>query len=178
MVYTGDGKGKTTAAMGLVMRAWTQGIPVGVYQFIKAAKWPTGERFAGQALATVHTEKKQGGPIEWHNFGAGRTSKRATREIDQSELARQGWSRVRQDLAAQAHGLYVLDEFCHVLARGWIDVDEVIEVLSNRPGTQHVVITGRNAPDKLIEFADLVSEVVNIKHPIDLGIKGQPGVEW
>lgn len=169
IVHTGDGKGKSTAAFGMGLRGWAQGWSIGVFQFIKGATWPIGERAAYQRL---------GGQIEWVSLGQGRTGTRAGAAVDNAELAREGWQQVRQRLAEQTHDLLILDEFCHVLAKGWVDTQEVIEALTNRPGCQHVVITGRNAPAELLAIADLVSEVQKVKHPFDQGFKGQPGVEW
>ena len=178
IVYTGHGKGKSTAAFGLGLRGWAQGWSIGVYQFIKAAKWPVGERRAYRALDEWHRRTGLGGPIEWQALGAGRTATRAGQRADQRELAVAGWAQVRADLAAGRYDLYLLDELNHVLARGWLDLAEVVETLRRRPGDQHVVVTGRNAPAELIAIADLVSEVVKVRHPFDRGVKGQPGIEW
>ncbi len=97
---------------------------------------------------------------------------------DNEAKAREGWEQVKRDLAAETYRLYVLDEFAYPLHWGWIDTAEVIEVLRNRPGNQHVVITGRNAPAELVDFADLVTEMTKVKHPMDAGQKGQRGIEW
>lgn len=178
IVHTGDGKGKSTAAFGLGLRAWSQGWSIGVFQFIKTSSWPTGERMAFQALDDVHQRIGQGGPVEWLNFGQGRTATRAGAKADQRLLAERGWQQIRERLLAETHDLLILDEFCHVLAKGWLDVDEVVDTLLNRPGHQHVVITGRHAPEQLIAAADLVTEMGKIKHPFDAGEKGQAGIEW
>ncbi len=174
IVHTGDGKGKTTAAFGMALRAWARGWNIGVYQFIKSTKWRSGEQRALETLGN----SGDGGQVTWSTMGQGWTWLRANADLDQVELALAGWQRVRDLLARQAHDFYLLDEFNHVLARGWIDVDEVVEVLTNRPGTQHVVITGRGAPAALVEAADLVTEMVSVKHPFDLGQRGQAGIEW
>ncbi len=178
IVNTGDGKGKSTAAFGVGLRAWSQGWSVGVFQFIKTSSWPTGEKLAFQTLDGVHARTGQGGPVEWVNYGEGRTATRAGARADQRGLAERGWQQVRERLADQRHDVLILDEFCHVLAKGWLDVDEVVETLLNRPGHQHVVITGRNAPQKLIDAADLVTAMRKVKHPFDKGEKGQAGIEW
>lgn len=178
IVHTGDGKGKTTAALGMGLRAWAQGWSIGIHQFIKAPTWPIGERLAYQALATTYARTGQGGPIEWHSLGAGRTTTRAGATRDHAGLARAGWRLVAEQLTTEVHDLYILDEFCHALHKGWLDIDEVVEVLANRPGHQHVVITGRNAPAELLAIADLASDVRKLKHPFDQGIKGQAGIEW
>ncbi|MDJ0381301.1 cob(I)yrinic acid a,c-diamide adenosyltransferase [Streptomyces sp. G-G2] len=173
-VHTGPGKGKSTAAFGLALRAWNQGWPVGVFQFVKSAKWKVGEENALKALG----ETGKGGPVVWHKMGEGWSWVQRDAQLDNEQAAKEGWEQVKRDLAAGTHTLYVLDEFTYALHWGWIDVDEVIEVLRNRPGTQHVVITGRNAPEKLVEFADLVTEMTKVKHPMDTGQKGQRGIEW
>ncbi|GGT53008.1 cob(I)alamin adenolsyltransferase/cobinamide ATP-dependent adenolsyltransferase [Streptomyces kurssanovii] len=176
-VHTGIGKGKSTAAFGLALRAWNQGWPVGVFQFVKSAKWKVGEENALKVLGA----SGEGGTVAWHKMGEGWSwIQRAPAEGEQSneDKAREGWEQVKRDLAAETHKLYVLDEFAYPLHWGWIDTDEVIEVLSGRPGTQHVVITGRNAPQKLIDFADLVTDMSKVKHPMDAGQKGQRGIEW
>ena len=102
----------------------------------------------------------------------------AVKQIKASEAARDGWREIARCLASEEHDFYVLDEFTYPLDWGWIDVDEVVSVLSQRPGRQHVIITGRRAPAKLIDAADLVTEMVKVKHPMDAGRKGQKGIEW
>ncbi|MFF1697472.1 cob(I)yrinic acid a,c-diamide adenosyltransferase [Streptomyces sp. NPDC058257] len=177
MVHTGIGKGKSTAAFGLALRAWNQGWPIGVFQFVKSAKWKVGEENALKALGA----SDEGGPVDWHKMGEGWSwIQRAPAEGEPSheDKAREGWEQVKRDLAAQTYSLYVLDEFAYLLHWGWIDVDEVIEVLRDRPGHQHVIITGRNAPEALVEFADLVTDMSKVKHPMDAGQKGQRGIEW
>ena len=177
IVHTGQGKGKTTAAMGLALRGWAQGWNVSVLQFIKAGKWPVGERLAFTTLAAQHRLTGIGGEVEWVNLGAGRTALRPGQDADQETLAREGWELVCQRLDEGTHRLLVLDEFNHVLAKGWLDIDEVVERLSRR-GDVHVVCTGRGAPDKLIDAADLVTSFDKIKHPFDQGERGQAGIEW
>lgn len=178
LVFTGEGKGKSTAAFGMGLRAWAQGWSTGVFQFVKSAKWRTGEAAAYAALGEMHRTTGQGGPVEWHTMGAGWTWLRATQDADPAALARAGWERVAAQLAGGVHRLYILDEFSYPLARGWVDVDEVLEVLARRPSPQHVVITGRGVPPAVCEAADLVTEMTKIAHPFDRGAKGQPGIEW
>ncbi|MFF7212258.1 cob(I)yrinic acid a,c-diamide adenosyltransferase [Streptomyces sp. NPDC008238] len=173
MVHTGTGKGKSTAAFGLALRAWNQGWPVGVFQFVKSAKWKVGEERALRVLGA----SGEGGTVAWHKMGEGWSW--VQRDISESEdAAREGWEQVKRDLAAETYRLYVLDEFAYPLHWGWIDTAEVVSVLRDRPGTQHVVITGRNAPQPLLDFADLVTEMGKVKHPMDAGQKGQKGIEW
>jgi cob(I)alamin adenosyltransferase len=173
VVHTGPGKGKSTAAFGLALRAWNQGWPIAVYQFVKSAKWRVGEE---NALTTLGASGS-GGTVSWHKMGEGWSWIQRNTD-DHAERAAEGWAQIQRDLAAQAHRLYVLDEFTYPVKWGWVDVDEVISVLAGRPGSQHVVITGRDAHPKLLAFADLVTEMTKVKHPMDAGQKGQKGIEW
>ncbi|MFE9409130.1 cob(I)yrinic acid a,c-diamide adenosyltransferase [Streptomyces sp. NPDC006704] len=177
MVHTGVGKGKSTAAFGMALRAWNQGWPVGVFQFVKSAKWKVGEENALKVLGA----SGEGGVVDWHKMGEGWSwiqRETAEGEPTHEEKAREGWEQVKRDLAAETYKFYVLDEFAYLLHWGWVDVEEVVAVLRERPGTQHVVITGRNAPEQLVEFADLVTDMSKVKHPMDAGQKGQRGIEW
>jgi cob(I)alamin adenosyltransferase len=179
VVHTGEMKGKSTAAFGMAMRAWNQGWPVAVYQFVKSAKWKVGEESALTALGRLHEQTGEGGPVVWHKMGSGWSwSRRQGTETDHAADAAEGWAQIRRDLAAETHRFYVLDEFTYPITWGWVDVDEVVETLTKRPGNQHVVITGRNAHPALIEAADLVVEMTKVKHPMDAGQKGQRGIEW
>ena len=179
VVHTGAMKGKSTAAFGMAMRAWNQGWSIAVYQFVKSAKWKVGEESALTALGRLHEQTGEGGPVDWHKMGSGWSwSRRQGTEVDHAADAAEGWAQIRRDLAAEAHRFYVLDEFTYPMTWGWVDVDEVVETLVNRPGTQHVVITGRNAHPALVEAADLVVEMTKVKHPMDAGQKGQRGIEW
>ncbi|GAA1368324.1 cob(I)yrinic acid a,c-diamide adenosyltransferase [Streptomyces beijiangensis] len=173
VVHTGIGKGKSTAAFGLALRGWNQGWPIGVFQFVKSAKWKVGEERALRVLGA----SGEGGTVAWHKMGEGWSW--VQRDIESSEdAAKEGWEQVKRDLAAETYQLYVLDEFIYPMKWGWVDVDEVVAVLRERPGTQHVVITGRGAPEALVELADLVTDMSKVKHPMDAGQKGQRGIEW
>ncbi|AEH09736.1 MULTISPECIES: cob(I)yrinic acid a,c-diamide adenosyltransferase [Protofrankia] len=176
IVHTGDGKGKSTAAFGLALRGWAQGWPVGVFQFVKSAKWRIGEE---RALRTL-TATGEGGTVAWHKMGEGWSwvQRRIDPDAQPADAAREGWEQIRRDLAAQTYRLYVLDELTYPLKWGWLDVAEVVETLLTRPGRQHVVITGRAAPPQLLDAADLVTEMTKVKHPMDAGQKGQRGIEW
>lgn len=179
VVHTGVGKGKSTAAFGLALRAWNQGWPIGVFQFVKSAKWRVGEERALRVLG----DSGEGGSVAWHKMGEGwswvqRDTVDDLDNLGNAEKAREGWEQVKRDLAAQTYRLYVLDEFAYPMHWGWVDTDEVIAVLRDRPGTQHVVITGRHAPAGLVDFADLVTDMSKVKHPMDVGQKGQRGIEW
>ncbi|QGU02268.1 Cob(I)yrinic acid a,c-diamide adenosyltransferase [Corynebacterium kalinowskii] len=173
-VHTGPGKGKSTAAFGMAMRAWNQGMKVGVFQFVKSAKWKVGEEAVFKRLGELEP-----GSVEWHKMGEGWSwTKKQGSDEDHAQDARDGWEEVKRRLNTETHDFYVLDEFTYPIKWGWVDVDDVVATLKNRPGTQHVVITGRDADPKLIEVADLVTEMTKIKHPMDVGRKGQKGIEW
>ncbi|MCI4676386.1 cob(I)yrinic acid a,c-diamide adenosyltransferase [Candidatus Mycolicibacterium alkanivorans] len=178
-VHTGPGKGKSTAAFGMALRAWNAGMSVAVFQFVKSAKWKVGEETAFAALGALHDETGVGGPIEWHKMGSGWSWSRKTgSDDDHAAAAAEGWAEIACRLSEQRHDFYVLDEFTFPLKWGWVAVDEVVEVLCSRPGGQHVVITGRDAPQQLVDAADLVTEMTKVKHPMDVGRKGQRGIEW
>lgn len=176
-VHTGDGKGKSTAAFGIALRSWAAGWKIGVFQFTKSPKWKVGEEDALRALGEVHTATGAGGPVTWHKMGAGWSWLRTAQE-DHALAAREGWEQVKRDLAAETYDILVLDEFTYPIANGTIPVEEVLEVLAARPGTQHVIITGRRAPQELMDAAELVTEMTKVKHPMDIGRKGQRGIEW
>jgi cob(I)alamin adenosyltransferase len=179
MVHTGEMKGKSTAAFGMALRAWNQGWSVGVFQFVKSAKWKVGEEAAFRALGRVHEQTGEGGPVEWHKMGEGWSwARKQGTEDDHAAAALEGWREIRRRIETEAHDMYVLDEFTYPLKWGWVDVAEVVEVLTARTGRQHVVITGRDAPPALIDAADLVLNTTKVKHPMDAGQKGQRGIEW
>jgi cob(I)alamin adenosyltransferase len=179
IVHTGEMKGKSTAAFGLALRAWTAGWPIGVFQFVKSAKWRVGEESALRALGRVHEQTGEGAAVRWHKMGEGWSwIQRPGSEADHAADAAEGWAQIARDLAAQTYRFYVLDEFTYPMMWGWVDVDEVVGTLRERSGQQHVVITGRDAPAALVEAADLVVEMRKVKHPMDAGQKGQKGIEW
>ena len=168
MVHTGDGKGKSTAAFGLALRGWNQGWDIGVFQFVKSAKWRLGEQTAFEKLG-----------IEWHKMGSGWSwSRKVGTEDDHAVAAAEGWAEIKRRIAEEVHDLYLLDEFTYPINWGWVDLDDVLETLADRPGRQHIVITGRRADPRLVEAADLVTEMTKVKHPMDAGQKGQRGIEW
>jgi cob(I)alamin adenosyltransferase len=181
VVHTGHGKGKTTAAFGLALRAWNAGWPIGVFQFVKSAKWKIGEEPVFKTLGALHEQTGQGAPVAWHKMGEGWSWIQRDLHTDpdmQADNARAGWEQIKRDLAAETYRLYLLDEFTYPMKWGWVDVEDVVSTLKQRPGTQHVVITGRDAAPALVEYADLVTEMTKIKHPMDAGRKGQRGIEW
>jgi len=173
VVHTGKGKGKSTAAFGLALRAWNQGWPVGVFQFVKSAKWRVGEEHALRTLGASGA----GGAVTWHKMGEG-WSWIQRDQGGHAEQAAEGWAQIARDLAAETYRFYVLDEFTYPIKWGWVDVAEVISVLDARPGQQHVVITGRDAHPDLLAHADLVTEMTKVRHPMDRGQTGQKGIEW
>ncbi|MEE2036161.1 cob(I)yrinic acid a,c-diamide adenosyltransferase [Nocardiopsis sp. CT-R113] len=178
-VHTGDGKGKSTAAFGLALRGWNQGWRIGVFQFVKSAKWRIGEQTVLERLGRLHEETGEGGPVEWHKMGSGWSwSRRRGSAEDHAADAAEGWAEIRRRLAEQTHDLLILDEFTYPINWGWVDVEDVVAALRDRPGRQHVIITGRRAAPELLEAADLVTEMAKVKHPMDAGRKGQRGIEW
>jgi cob(I)alamin adenosyltransferase len=178
-VHTGVGKGKSTAAFGMALRAWNAGMNIAVFQFVKSAKWKVGEETVFERLGRLHDDEGIGGAVQWHKMGAGWSWVRKPGAADDhAATAAAGWAEISRRLAAQEHDFYVLDEFTYPLAWGWVDVDEVVDTLLGRPGRQHVVITGRDAPPRLLDVADLVTEMTKIAHPMDAGRKGQRGLEW
>jgi cob(I)alamin adenosyltransferase len=167
IVNTGEGKGKTTAALGLLLRAWGRGFRICVIQFIKAKTGQWGEVKAAQKLG-----------IEWHKMGDGFTW--LSKDMDETiAKARHGWQMAQEKIGSGDYDLILLDEFTYPLHFGWLDVHEVIDWLrNNKPPELHLVITGRSAPPELVEYADLVTEMAVIKHPFDQGITAQPGIEF
>ncbi|MER7559247.1 cob(I)yrinic acid a,c-diamide adenosyltransferase [Nocardioides sp. NPDC126508] len=179
MVHTGPGKGKSTAAFGLALRGWNQGWRIGVFQFVKSAKWRIGEQTVLERLGQLHEETGEGGPVDWHKMGSGWSWSRKQGEAeDHAAAAAEGWAEIKRCLADERYDLLVLDEFTYPIKWGWVSAEEVASVLAERPGRQHVVITGRDADPALLEVADLVTEMTKIKHPMDAGQKGQKGIEW
>ena len=178
-VHTGDGKGKSTAAFGLALRGWNQGFDIGVFQFVKSAKWRIGEQTVLERLGELHAQTGEGGPVTWHKMGSGWSwSRKSGSEDDHAAAAAEGWAEIKRALAEERHDLYVLDEFTYPVKWGWVDVDDVVSALTSRTGRQHVVITGRHADPRLVEAANLVTEMGQVKHPMEVGQKGQRGIEW
>jgi len=167
IVITGHGKGKSTSAFGMLLRSWARGYRCGVFQFVKSGKWKVGEAKAAEAL----------GGIDWEKMGDGWTW--ISRDLEESaDKAREGWAEVKRRIESERYEFLLLDELTYAIKYGWISEEEIVTTLVNRPGFQHIVVTGRDASPGLIEAADLVTEVVKIKHPMDQGIRAQQGIEW
>ena len=167
IVYTGAGKGKTTAALGMVFRCLGHGMKVAVVQFIKGAIDTAEERVL----------RSYGDRVVFLRMGEGYTWETQDRARD-IRFAEEAWAKACEFLGDPSYGMVILDEFNIALQQGYIDVGTVLPRLEARPPMQHVVITGRGAPPELIEAADLVTEMKQVKHPFRHGIKAQPGVEF
>lgn len=166
IVNTGDGKGKTTAALGLLLRATGRGMTVGVYQFIKNTEARYGEHIAAERLGVSITP-----------LGDGFTWLSENIEADRA-LAATGWATCRDALLNGAYDVLILDELTYPLNYGWLSTSEVLDAIRARPAGTHVVVTGRNAPQALVDAADLVTEMRAIKHPYrDRGLGAQAGIE-
>lgn len=165
LVLTGNGKGKSSSAFGMVARALGYGMKVGVAQFIKGRS-DTGE----EAFFSKQDN------VEWHVLGEGFTWDTQDRERDIA-TAQAGWEITKKMLKNPDIGLVVLDELTYTLKYGYLDTDQILDDIAARPPMQHVVVTGRGAPDELIALADTVSEIMDIKHAYRAGIKAQPGID-
>jgi cob(I)alamin adenosyltransferase len=166
LVYTGDGKGKTTAALGLVFRALGRGLPVAVVQFIKG-KWKTGERMFAEGLPGL-TFLVMGLGFTWDSDDLSRDR----------AAAQAAWRQAADLIAAGQHQVVVLDELTYVINYGFVPLAEVLAALAARPPQVHVVVTGRNAAPELVAAADLVTEMRSLKHPFESGRKAQIGVDF
>ena len=167
IVHTGKGKGKSTAAFGLVFRAIGNGMKVGIVQFVKG-KWQTGERAALD---------KFGDQVTINTMGEGFTWETQDRQRDIA-AARAAWEKAKALIADDEHQMVLLDELNIVLRYDYLDVQEVVDVLKARPAMKHVIVTGRNAKDELIDAADLVTDMTQVKHPFRSGVKAQLGIEF
>ena len=166
LVNTGDGKGKTTAALGLLLRASGYDLSIGMFQFIKSAETRYGEHIAAETLG-----------VEIVPLGDGFTWLSENIDADRA-LAAAGWARVRDAIASEAFDLLILDELTYCIKFGWLSEEEVIGTLTGRPSWMHIVVTGRDASKGLIDAADLVTEMHLVRHPYrEQGIGAQPGIE-
>jgi cob(I)alamin adenosyltransferase len=167
MVHTGKGKGKSTAAFGMIFRALGNDMNVGVVQFVKG-KWGTGERKVLEAFPEQVTITAMGDGFTWE-------TQDRQRDI---EAAQQAWERAKAMIMDENIHMVLLDELNIVLRYDYLDINEVVAFLKTKPEMKHVIITGRNAKEELMEFADLVTEMTMIKHPFRSGVKAQVGVEF
>lgn len=173
IVHTGDGKGKTTAALGLAMRAWGDGLRVLILQFIKGG-WRCGELNAIAALA----KSAAGGTIELRQMGKGFTRKGDVDAAEHQRAAQEALADARAAITSGAWDLVILDEINYAVKFGLLDVSDVLALLDARPQTLHVVLTGRDAAPEVIARADLVTEMHLVKHPFSQGVKAQRGIEF
>ena len=168
ILNTGDGKGKTTAALGVLMRAWGRDMRLGGIQFFKHQNANFGELRAAARMGFVLAPMGDG--FTW-----------TSRDMDETQAkALHGWEAAKQQIASAAYDIFLLDEFTYLMSFGWVDVHEVVAWLqAHKPPMLHLIITGRSAPPELIDYADLVTEMTLIKHPYaDQGIKAQAGIEF
>ena len=167
IVHTGKGKGKSTAAMGLAVRALGHGMKVGIVQFVKGV-WETGERDVLNKFPDLVTIKAMGEGFTWD-------TQDRVRDVKAAETA---WAAAKEMIADEAYQLVILDELNIVLRYDYIPLADVVETLKAKPKDLHVVVTGRNAKDELIDIADLVTEMTMVKHPFRSGVKAQRGIEF
>jgi cob(I)alamin adenosyltransferase len=166
LVNTGHGKGKSSSAFGVMVRGWARGWRVGVVQFVKGGKWKTGERKLADQL-----------DIEWHTLGDGFTWESTDLEHT-AQLGRDAWEVVTEKLASGDYDLLILDELTYPMKYGWVPVETVVKAIRERAPKTSVVVTGRDAPDELIELADTVTEMRKVKHAYDEGISAMKGIEF
>jgi cob(I)alamin adenosyltransferase len=166
LVNTGDGKGKSSSAFGVMGRGWARGWTVGVVQFVKSGKWKTGERKLADHLG-----------IEWHTLGDGFTWESTDLE-ETAAKGRHAWEVTTAKLASGQYDLLILDELTYIMKYGWVPVREVVAAIAGRAPKTNVVCTGRAAPPELIEIADTVTEMRMIKHAYQDGIAAKKGIEY
>jgi len=166
LLNTGDGKGKSSAAFGVMARGWARGWRVGVVQFVKGGKWQTGERKLADHLG-----------IEWQSLGDGFTWE--STDLDETAAkGRHAWSVAKEKLASGDYDLLILDELTYAVTYGWVPAADVVEGVTGRAPKTNVVITGRNAAPELVELADTVTEMRKVKHIFDTGVKAKKGIEY
>jgi cob(I)alamin adenosyltransferase len=166
LVNTGNGKGKSSAAFGVMLRAVAAGWNVAVCQFIKSGDWKVGEEKVGRELG-----------VDWHSFGDGFTWDSDDLDHDIA-LAREGWDTAKNLITAGQHQLIVLDEVTYLCTWGWIDEADVLETIVGRPSHVNLIITGRDAPPAILEVADTVTEMTEIKHAYQQGIRAKRGIDY
>ena len=166
LVNTGNGKGKSSAAFGVMLRAIARGWRVAVVQFVKSSEWKVGEEKMGVQLG-----------VTWHALGGGFTwdSSNLQHDID---LARSAWQVARSEIESGEYDLVILDELTYLCTWGWVDTTEVATTVRDRPGHVNIIITGRDAPQELIDIADTVTEMGHVKHAYDRGILAKRGIDY
>ncbi|MCL6271786.1 cob(I)yrinic acid a,c-diamide adenosyltransferase [Sansalvadorimonas sp. 2012CJ34-2] len=165
ILITGNGKGKSTSGFGTVLRCVGHGLKAGVAQFIKG-KWDCGERNILEKLG-----------VDFHVMGTGFTWDTQNKELD-TQAAQEVWQETRKMLSNPELTLVLLDELTYIARYGYIDTDEIIEALNNRPKMQSVIITGRGCPQPLTDIADTISEIKDVRHAYNSGVKAQKGIDW
>jgi cob(I)alamin adenosyltransferase len=166
LVNTGHGKGKSSAAFGVMGRAWARGWRVGVVQFVKSGKWQVGERKLADHLG-----------IEWHALGDGFTWE--SEDLDETAAkGRHAWAVAAGMISSASYDLVILDEMTYIVKYGWVPVEDVAAVLGARPSGTNVVVTGRDAPQEIVDLADTVTEMVKVKHAYDQKIRARKGIEY
>ncbi|MHB8467060.1 MAG: cob(I)yrinic acid a,c-diamide adenosyltransferase [Acidimicrobiales bacterium] len=166
LLNTGHGKGKSSAAFGVMARGWARGWTVGVVQFVKGGKWKTGERKLADHLA-----------IEWHTLGDGFTWE--STDLDETAAkGRHAWEVARTKLASGDYDLLILDELTYAVKYGWVSADDVVAGIRARAERTNVVMTGRDASPELIDVADTATEMLKIKHVFDQGVGAKKGIEY
>ncbi len=166
IVNTGNGKGKSSSAFGMMLRALAVDWPVAVVQFVKSGDWKVGEEKMGRQLG-----------VDWHAFGQGFTWDSDDLDADKAH-ADAGWQAAKALIQAGDHTLVILDELTYLCSWGWIDQADVIATITGRPDHVNVVVTGRDAPAELIEIADTVSEITEVKHAYQQGIRAKRGLDY
>lgn len=166
VVNTGDGKGKSTAAFGMMVRGVARGWRVAVVQFLKSGAWNVGEEKVGRELG-----------VDWWAIGEGFTWD--SKDLSQDEaVAQEAWRHAAAVISAGDHRLVILDEITYPMNWGWIESEEVIAAIRTRPDPVNIVLTGRDAPASLIDVADTVTEMRKVKHAYDRGIRAKKGIDY
>ncbi len=166
LINTGQGKGKSSAAFGVMSRAWARGWRVCVIQFVKSGKWKVGEKKLADHLA-----------IEWNALGDGFTWE-SEDLVETAKLGAHAWEVAKGKILSGEYDMIIMDEITYAINYGWIPLEDVVSVINSRPKKTNLVLTGRNAPEALIEAADTVTEMRKVKHAFDHGIKARKGIEY